>query len=157
MKRLIVTMALAAAAAGCVTNYRNDGGDSDLKPEIVRDVVYEKYDISEKAVTATEQNIGIFPWFDKDVFNVGGMAKHLADNVEKMGYAQESIMRAKNGAYALACEQTGCDSIVGTRYDVVYKWYLLWNEATVTVTGYPAKLTGVEFHKANLDCNCGHK
>ena len=48
-------------------------------------------------------------------------------------------------------------TLVGTRYDVVYKWYYLWNEATVTVTGYPAKLTGVEFHKANLDCCCGKK
>ena len=33
------------------------------------------------------------------------MAKHYADNVEKQGFAQESIMRAKNGAYALACEK----------------------------------------------------
>ena len=66
-------------------------------------------------------------------------------------------MRAKNGAYALACEKAGCDTLVGTRYDVVYKWYYLWNEATVSVTGYPAKLTGVEFHKANLNCCCGKK
>ena len=151
MKKLIVVGALVALASGCVTNYRNDGGDADLKPEIVRDRVYEKYDISEKAITATEQNIGILPlWTGANLFNVGGMAKHYADNVEKMGYAQESIMRAKNGAYALACENAGCDSLVGTRYDVVYKWYYLWNEATVTVTGYPAKLTGVEFRKADL-------
>ena len=99
-----------------------------------------------------EQNIGIIPlWTGNNLFNLGGMAKHYADNVEKQGFAQESIMRAKNGAYALACEQSGCDSLVGTHYDVVYKWYFLWNEAAVTVTGYPAKLTGVEFHKAKLD------
>ena len=151
MKKLMAVVVLSAAAAGCVTNYRNDGGDSNLKPEIVRDRVYEKYDISEKTVTATEQNIGILPFGMGNVFNVGGMAKHYADNVEKMGWAQESIMRAKNGAYALACEQSGCDAIVGTRYNVVYKWYFFWNEATVTVTGYPAKLTGIEFHKAKLD------
>ena len=152
MKKLLIVATLAAIASGCVTNYRNDGGDSNLKPEIVRDRVYEKYDISEKAVTKTEQNIGIIPlWTGNNLLNVGGMAKHYADNVDKMGYAQESIMRAKNGAYALACEQSGCDAIVGTRYDVVYKWYFFWNEATVTVTGYPAKLTGIEFHKAKLD------
>ena len=151
MKKLLIVSALAALAAGCVTNYRNDGGDSDLKPEIVRDRVYEKYDISQKTVTATEQNIGLFPFGTINMFNLGGMAKHYADNVEKQGFAQESILRAKSGAYALACEQSGCDTLVGVRYDVVYKWYYFWNEATVTVTGYPAKLTGVEFRKAKLD------
>lgn len=151
MKKLLIVSAFVALASGCVTNYRNDGGDSDLKPEIVRDRVYEKYDISQKTVTATEQNIGLFPLRTFNMFNLGGMAKHYADNVEKQGYAQESIMRAKNGAYALACEQSGCDTLVGVRYDVVYKSYFFWNEATVTVTGYPAKLTGVEFHKAKLD------
>lgn len=151
MKKLLIVSAFAALATGCVTNYRNDGGDSDLKPEIVRDRVYEKYDISQKIVTATEQNIGIIPFGTFNMFNLGGMAKHYADNVEKQGFAQESIMRAKNGAYALACEQSGCDTLVGVRYDVVYKSYFFWNEATVTVTGYPAKLTGVEFHKAKLD------
>ena len=151
MKKILFVASLAAIATGCVTNYRNDGGDADLKPEIVRDVAYEKYDISEKTGPATEQNIGLFPFGTWNAFNLGGMAKHYADNVEKQGFAQESIMRAKNGAYALACEKTGCDSLVGTRYDVVYKWYYLWNEATVTVTGYPAKLTGVEFRKAKVE------
>lgn len=151
MKKLLIVASLAAIATGCVTNYRNDGGDADLKPEIVRDIAYEKYDISEKTVSATEQNIGILPFGTWNFLNLGGMAKHYADNVEKQGFAQESIMRAKNGAYALACENTGCDSLVGTRYDVVYKWYCLWNEATVTVTGYPAKLTGVEFRKAKVE------
>lgn len=120
MKKLATTAALAVLAAGCVTNYRNDGGDADLKPTIVRDIAYEKYDVSDKPVKATEQCIGILPFCKVNTFNVGGMAQHLADNVEQQGYAQESIMRAKNGAYALACERAGCDALVGTRYDVVY-------------------------------------
>ena len=155
MKKLLAVAMLAAFAAGCVTNYKNDGGDHDLKPEIVRDRVYEKYEVSDKPVTATEQSIGILPFGRWNLFNVGGMAGHYSDDVEKLGYLQQSIMLAKSGAYALACEKSGCDSIVGTRYDVVYKWYYFWNEATVTVTGYPAKLTGIEFHKANPDgCKC---
>lgn len=155
MKKLMSLGLVAAVASGCVTNFKNDGGDSCLRPEIVKDRVYEKFEVSDKTVTATEQSIGILPFGVWNCFNVGGMAKHYADNVEKRGFTQESILRAKSGAYALACEQAGCDSIVGTRYDVVYKWYYLWNEATVTVTGYPAKLTGVEFHKANPDgCRC---
>ena len=38
MKKLMVIAAIAALATGCVTNYRNDGGNADLKPTIVRDI-----------------------------------------------------------------------------------------------------------------------
>ncbi len=155
MKKLIAALVLATVASGCVTAYRNDGGDMDLKPEIVRDRVYEKFELGDKPVTATEQSIGIMPFGLFNMFNVGGMARHYSDDVQQKGFNQESIMRAKSGAYAMACEQAGCDSIVGTRYQVDYKWYFLWNEATVTVTGYPAKRTGVEVHKINpAGCRC---
>lgn len=52
--------------------------------------------------------------------------------------------------FAGACERAKCDTLVGARYTVEYKWYYLWNEASVTVTGYPAKLTGVEFRPAEF-------
>ena len=153
MNKLMVAAALAAMTTGCFTNYKNDGGDADLKPTIMRDIAYEKYDISEKAVTAVDQKIGILPLAilsDAPVnfLTVGGIERHLADNVEGARYVAETVRLAKNGAYALACEKSGCDSIVGTRYDVDHKWYFLWDQATVTVTGYPAKLTGVEFRPA---------
>jgi hypothetical protein len=150
MKKLMIVGVLTALASGCITNMRNDGGDSDLKPTIVRDVAYEKYEVSDKTVTATEQKIGVLPFRWHNMFTVGGMSKDYADNFEDRGNIQESVLLAKSGAYALACEQAKCDSLVGVRYDVTYKWYYFWNEATVTVTGYPAKLTGVEFKKANL-------
>ena len=150
MNKLMIVSLLAAVAAGCITNHKNDGGDSNLKPAIVRDIAYEKYDISEKQITATDQKVGILPYGMANVFTVGGLAKHLADNVEVNQWTQESIRYAQNGAYAAACEKSGCDSIVGARYDVVYEWYFLWNTATVTVTGYPAKLTGVEFRPAQF-------
>lgn len=155
MKRVMMAVSLTVLGAGCFTNYKNDGGDADLKPTIVRDIAYEKYDISEKPIRAVDQKIGILPWaFFTDapcnLMTVGGMEKHLADNVEGVQYLAETARVAKNGAYALACEQAGCDSLVGTRYDVDHKWYFLWDQATVTVTGYPAKLTGVEFRPAEI-------
>lgn len=156
MKKLMTTAVLATLASGCFTNYKNDGGDADLKPTIVRDIAYEKYDISETSVTATNQKVGILPlalFSDAPVnlLTVGGMENHLADNVEGVQYIAETVRLAKNGAYALACEKSGCDSLVGTRYDVDHKWYFLWDQATVTVVGYPAKLTGVEFRPAKID------
>ncbi len=151
MKRVMMAVAAVALVSGCVTNCKNDGGDADLKPKIVRDIAYEKYDIATTPVSASEQVVGIVPVGQWNWFTVGGMSQHLADDVVHMGYPQASILRAKSGAYALACEKAGCDSLVGTRYEVTYKWFFFWNEATVTVTGYPAKLTGVEFRKAKFD------
>lgn len=150
MKKPMMTVLLGVMAAGCITNYKNDGGDANLRPAIVRDIAYEKYDISEKPVTFTEQKVGVLPFGAWNWFTVGGVAKHLADDVENGIYLQETIRLAKNGAFAGACERAGCDTLVGTRYDIVYKWYYLWNEASVTVTGYPAKLTGVEFRPAEF-------
>ncbi|MBR1921859.1 MAG: hypothetical protein IJ829_07670 [Kiritimatiellae bacterium] len=154
MNKLTAGALLAALACGCVTNIKNDGGDADLKPAVLKDIAYEKYDISDQPVTASDQRVGILPFFCGNMLTVGGMSGHLADDIEHKRWEQESIALAKSGAYALACEKAGCDSLVGARYDVVYKWYYLWNEATVTVTGYPAKLTGVEFLKAPVNCPC---
>ena len=150
MKKLMMAALLGVMASGCITNYKNDGGDANLRPTIVRDIAYEKYDISDKAVTFTEQKVGILPFGYRNWFTVGGVAKHLADDVDNDFFLQETIRMAKNGAFAGACERAGCDTLVGTRYDVTYKWYYLWNEAAVTVTGYPAKLTGVEFRPAEF-------
>jgi hypothetical protein len=150
MKKLMTVVLLGSLATGCITNFKNDGGDANLRPAIVRDIAYEKYDISDKTVTFTEQKVGILPFGMMNFFTVGGVAKHLADDVDNDVYLQETIRLAKNGAFAGACERAGCDTLVGTRYEVVYKWYYLWNEASVTVTGYPAKLTGVEFRPAEF-------
>lgn len=153
MKRLMAVAALAALATGCVSNYRNDGGDADLRPSIVRDIAYEKYSISEETITSVDQRIGIlfpFGWITGNPIVVGGMAGHYADNVDQGWSPYLTARMAKNGAYAAACEAAKCDSLVGTRYDLVYKNYFLWDEAKVTVTGHPAKFTGVEYRPAAI-------
>lgn len=157
MKKMMLGIALVAVAAGCVSKYRNDGGDANLRPTIVRDVAYEKYDISDRAVSSVDQRIGIaipvLSLFTGRII-VGGLAGHFADNVDRGWAPYETAMWAKNGAYAAACEKEGCDSIVGARYDVEYINYFFWDQAKVTITGYPAKFTGIEFHKANPDKCC---
>lgn len=158
MKKMMLGIVLAVAATGCVSKYRNDGGDANLRPTIVRDVAYEKYDISDKAVNSVDQRIGIYIPFFTELYGrrfiVGGLAGHFADNVDQGWVPYETALWAKNGAYAAACEREGCDSIVGARYDVEYINYFFWDQAKVTVTGYPAKFTGIEFHKANPDKCC---
>jgi len=160
MKKLIIGVSLMAAAAGCTTVYKNDGGDADLRPTIVRDIAYEKYDIKSTPVESVDNRALVL-----GLFRVGGIAKHYADNAPG-GYfsaANDSwfypniVAESKNAAYAAACEAAHCDSLVGSRYIIEHKDNFLWQEVTVKVVGYPAKLTGVEFHKANLDCPCAKK
>jgi len=154
MKKLMFAAMIGAIATGCVSKYKNDGGDADLRPTIVRDIAYEKYDISNKTVSSTDQRIGIaipiYSVFCGKII-VGGIAGHFADNVDQGWSPYETARMAKNGAYAAACEAARCDSLVGTRYDVKYTNYFLWDEATVTISGYPAKLTGVEFRPAPIE------
>ena len=151
MKKLVMVMCLAAVVAGCKSQYKNDGGEADLKPTIVRDIAYEKYDIKSTPVESVDNRVGIGPI----VF--GGIAGHIADDAPGGWFDKKIVQVAKNGAYAAACEAAKCDSLVGSRYTVDYANYVLWQEVTVRVKGYPAKLTGVEFHKANLNCCCGKK
>ena len=77
MHKLTTIALLAMTATGCITNIRNDGGEADLKPAILRDVAYEKYDISSSSVSATDQRIGILPLYRNNMFTVGGMATKL--------------------------------------------------------------------------------
>ena len=152
MKKLIIGVSLAAAAVGCKSVYKNDGGDADLRPTIVRDIAYEKYDIKSTPVESVDNRVCLF-----NFLILGGIAGHYADNAPQGYFDKKVVAAAKNGAYAAACEGANCDTLVGTRYIIDYTNYLLWEEAKVKVVGYPAKLTGVEFHKANLDCPCAKK
>lgn len=146
MKNLAIAMGLAALVAGCQTIYKNDGGDADLRPAIVRDIAYEKYDINSTPVEATDNRVGLFKFLI-----LGGISGHYADNAPGGFFDAPVVAAAKNGAYAAACETAKCDTLVGARYTIDYRNYFFWEEATVKVVGYPAKLTGVEFRKAKLD------
>ena len=87
----------------------------------------------------------------------GQVPDHYADHAPKGWFDKKLVAVAKNAAYANACKAADCDSLVGTRYEIKYNDYFVWQKVLVTVKGYPAKLTGVEFHKANLDCPCAKK
>ena len=159
MKKLAIGIGLAAIAAGCTTVYKNDGGDADLRPAIVRDVAYEKFDIKSTPVESVDSRKRIL------FFTIGGIAKHYADNAPG-GYSDKAfdsyllpnlVAESKNAAYAAACEAANCDTLVGSRYIIEHNNYFFWEEAKVKVIGYPAKLTGVEFRKANFNCGCGKK
>ena len=138
MKKIMVAAALAALATGCITVNKNDGGDDCVKPKIVKDIVHEKYEVGTAPITATESlNVlfGVITW--------GNTATHIAD-ASPFRNPFDVTGKVRNGAYANACDQAKCDSVVGTRYNVRVEDYFVFKKLTCEITGYPAKLTGVE-------------
>ena len=139
MNKLIATLAIAAVACGCITINKNDGGDACIAPNIAKDTVHEKYEISGDAVTA-EDNLNV-------LFNFitwGSSATHHCDAVCGQRLILNGIEKAKNGAYANACDAAQCDSISAARYTVTVNDYFVFKKINAKVTGYPTKLTGVE-------------
>lgn len=134
---VMVAAVVAMCATGCIVIHKNDGGESDLRPCIVKDKVHEIYEVGTQPVSATEQIqsvLGIIRW--------GATATHIADQAEFSGFGP--VAAAKNGAYAKACEAAGCDHLVGTRYTITKENYVVYAKYTVEVTGYPVTLKGVE-------------
>ena len=149
MKKLIMTAAVAAIACGCITVNKNDGGESDLRMKICKDVIHEKVSVGDKQVAAEDKLhclFGLICW--------GSTATHDADLAEGSGESKKifgfmappmgPIQKAKNGAYANACDAAQCDQLVATRYKVTGKDYFVYKQYKAEVTGYPAKVTGVE-------------
>ena len=54
------------------------------------------------------------------------------------------LLKTGNGAYANACDAAKCDQLVGTRYKVTTEDYFVYAKCKAEVTGYPAKIVGVE-------------
>ena len=142
MNKLMMTMGVALAGAailtGCVAVRQNDGGESNVRPSIVKDKVREKYEVGKEKVRATD-SVNCLLFF----IRWGSKAKHIADMTDANGATL--IGRAKNGAYAIACDEANCDALVGTKYKVTARnYFFIFQRATAELTGYPATLTGVE-------------
>ena len=137
MKKLIMTAALAAVACGCTTVKQNDGGESDLRVKVCKDIVHEKLSVENQKVSAKDQLhcvLGLISW--------GSSATHISALTDDI--APTPTARVKNGAYANACDAAKCDQIVATRYKVTKKDYVVYAKYDAEITGYPAKVTGVE-------------
>ncbi len=134
---LAMTAVVALCATGCISVHKNDGGESNLRPCIVKDRVHEKFEVSDKTVSASENLhcvLGIIKW--------GKTASHIADQAEFSGFGP--VAAVKNGAYAKACEAAGCDQIAGARYTITKEDYFVYAKYKAEITGYPVKLAGVD-------------
>jgi len=144
MKKLMFAAMVAAVACGCVTVNKNDGGNSDLQPAVAKDVIHEKLSVADKTVSAQDQVnclFGIFCW--------GSTATHVCDQSE-FGFGMKA--KAKDGAYANACDAAKCDQIVGARYKITTEDYFVFAKCKAEVTGFPAKVEKVEVIENKTPC-----
>ena len=145
MKKLMAVAMVAAVACGCISVQKNDGGNSDLRPELVKDKVHEKLVASDQTVSAENEVqclFGFICW--------GSTATHVADQSEFSGFGM--VAKAKNGAYANACDAAGCDQLFGTRYKITKEDYFVYAKCKAEVTGYPVKLAGIEIVPPCCQC-----
>ena len=152
MKRILMAAALAAVGCGCISTHKNDGGDACLQVPVVKDVVHEKYQVANTPVSATESLNVLF-----NFISWGKTATHIADAAPFRFF--DKLGEAKNGAYANACDQANCDSIVGAHYKVRIEDYFVFKKLTCEISGYPATLKGVELieNKTLPCCGCSKK
>lgn len=150
MKQLIIGAAIAAIACGCISVNQNDGGSACRVPNIARDIVHEKFSVGQDTVSAQDEVnclFGFITW--------GSTATHVADAVctgSKLLYFPTGTDKAKNGAYANACDIANCDQIVGAKYKVTTEDFFVFKKIRAEVTGYPAKLSGVEVIENKVPC-----
>ena len=137
MKKMMMGVVLAAVATGCVSVRQNDGGEECMKQRIVKDAIHEKIAVENKLVEAEDEIqclFGFICW--------GSTAKHIADVTPDRPFGM--VAKAKNGAYAKACDAAQADQIVGTHYKVTTEDYFVYAKCKAQIKGYPAKITGVE-------------
>lgn len=138
MKKLMTAAVITAVACGCISVNKNDGGESNLRPCVLKDRIYEKYSVADKTVSAQDQVhclFGFITW--------GSSATHTADQTDDL-LAFGMKAKAKNGAYANACDAAKCDQLVATRYKITTTDYYVYANCKAEVTGYPATVKGVE-------------
>lgn len=144
MKKLMCAAAVAAIACGCVSVNKNDGGNSDLRPPVAKDIVHECLKIEKETVTAEDQIsclFGFICW--------GSTATHSCDQSE-CGFGMKA--KAKDGAYANACDAAKCDQIVGARYKITTENYFFFAKCKAEVTGFPAKVEKCEVIENKVPC-----
>ena len=138
MKKLMMFSALAVASAlvGCTTINKNDGGNSCLRPQVIKDGMQIKYDVGEAKVSGTDQInclFGFICW--------GSTASHVCDQSEGSLFGNDIV---KNGAYANACDAGNCDQIVAARYKITTDDYFVFKKIKAEVSGFPATAKSVK-------------
>ena len=152
MNKLIIAaigMVACTMVSGCWTGAVSKGGSYAALPDPKPDEyeIHWKHDNEKVSASATVCGgwFGIFgqrdnaPWLlrDEEKFNSWG----------PINFGREYTLETKvrNAALYKACQQKNSDAVLGAMYIVDTESYgPFFSKATCTVTGWPAKITGIE-------------
>ena len=140
---------------GCVEINSSDSGSMNVAPMTVGPVddyrpIY-KIDSSTKVTASSNvKNLfWLFTWGSDNAFADNATIFQGGENIlGKLFPFLNAKETAAKAAFYKACKQANCDSIVAARYEITFKNYFIYKKMIVEITGFPAKLTGVETVKA---------
>src|SRR5574344_706100 len=135
MNKIMLSAAMAAvlATTGCISVNKNDGGNALKNPAALTEGYKQTFKVADEQVEAKDHiNVlfGFIAW--------GSSATHVADNFggEGFGFIVPADCKAKNGAFANACDAAKADTILGARYNVTTKDYFVFKQIDATIKGY---------------------
>ena len=142
LNSFIPSLAIAAVAAianGCTSISTSAGAERQELPESTSPGYQALYKHENKRVQGTGNvNVlfGIFAWG----------ANGFADNSDLSSYSflPSPANYARSAAVYDACQSSGADTLLGTRYTVKTTDYFVFKQVECTVVGYPATIIGVE-------------
>lgn len=155
MKKCIVLLActIALVLSGCITSYRDAGGDGLTRPSNGNSDSYRtEYEIGQEAVTGTG-GAEVILWF----FHVsdGKVCQLYRDpHISLFGSilsvfspTEKAIFNAKGAALYNALENSNADHIVGATFDYEVQDSFFFIRVKCSVKGYPAKVKKI----SNID------
>ena len=140
---------------GCVEINSSDSGSMNISPMTVGPVDDYRplYTIkSDKKVTTSssvKNLLWLFTWGSDNAYADNATIFHDGPSILGRFFpfmmAKETAAKA---AFYKACKEADCDSILAARYEITFNNYFFYKKMTVEITGFPAKLSGVETVKA---------
>ena len=157
MKTFVLAVIAAFASSvmvGCVQINSSDSGSMNLPPTTVGPVddyrpLYQVDCTRKISASSNIKNLfWIFTWGSDNAFADNASifpSDSILGKIFPFLIAKETAAKA---AFYKACKDAKCDSIVAARYEITFEDYFLYKKISVEVSGFPAKLSGVETVKA---------
>ena len=146
MKKLIIaTVSVVACSVmvGCMSSAVSKGGTYANLPDPKPDEYQIHWENQDKTIQTEAVVFSVFK-----VFEGGDKAPWMLRDQENRNffgirnYSLES--KARNAALYKACQQSKCDALIGAMYEVETEDYILYSVSKCKVTGWPARITGIE-------------
>ena len=152
-----IAVAVSAFLTGCSTQINSsDSGSMNIPAMTIGPVddfrpLYQ-VDSQKKVKASSDVKIlfWLFTWGSDNAFADNATLSKEGENfLGKIFPFLNAKETAAKAAFYKACKEAACDSIVAARYEITSdNYFFIYRKMTVEISGYPAKLSGVETVKA---------